>query len=354
MLTFLANPRTLTLATTLLMSLGTFPTTTAADEAHEVPSSEGMLLKLHHRLPTEPSSRRQTVLHIHGATFPSGVASGYRLEGRSWIDDLAARGLDVWALDFAGYGESDRYPAMTQPASKTPSLLRAAEAADQIASAVHFITKHQGVAQVSLIAHSWGTVPAALFASLHPEKVNSLVLFGPIAPKKLPQSAKASESKIAFHDINLDHQWKSFQNGLPEGVPSQMNRRDYKVWGAAYLNTDEGSSSREPQSVRVPFGPMADYLAAQAGELPYDPENIQAATLVVRGEWDAVTSAEDLQWLYQKLTSASERRLVTLDRGTHRMHLEASRQSLFDEIGSFLEREKPPQNGSAAPKVIRD
>src|SRR5438105_1643514 len=83
-----------------------------------------------------PGSGKPPVLIIHGSTLPSGSSAAFRVNGVSWMDDLAARGFDVWALDFVGYGGSDRYAEMAEPAAKHAPLGRAPESARQIAAAV--------------------------------------------------------------------------------------------------------------------------------------------------------------------------------------------------------------------------
>src|SRR5207244_5289169 len=77
---------------------------------------------LRHLAPTRtgPGTGKPPVLIIHGSTLPSGTSAAFRINGVSWMDDLAARGFDVWALDFLGYGGSDRYPAMNRPAAGAP------------------------------------------------------------------------------------------------------------------------------------------------------------------------------------------------------------------------------------------
>src|SRR5882762_6888790 len=50
------------------------------------------------------------VLFIHGSTFPSALAFGFRMNGLSWMDYLADNNFESFALDFLGYGNSDRYP----------------------------------------------------------------------------------------------------------------------------------------------------------------------------------------------------------------------------------------------------
>ncbi|HEY9569320.1 MAG TPA: alpha/beta hydrolase, partial [Thalassobaculum sp.] len=63
---------------------------------------------------------------MHGATFPSALSVRYRFvtetDDRSWADALCAAGFDVWALDFLGFGDSERWPAMAGPAAAQPPL----------------------------------------------------------------------------------------------------------------------------------------------------------------------------------------------------------------------------------------
>src|SRR2546430_17448315 len=75
---------------------------------------------LRHLPPTRsgPGTGKRPVLIIHGSTLPSGTSAAFRINGVSWMDDLAARGFDVWALDFLGYGSSDRYSEMNEPRSE--------------------------------------------------------------------------------------------------------------------------------------------------------------------------------------------------------------------------------------------
>src|SRR5258708_1575192 len=73
----------------------------------------------------QPRPGAPVVLYIHGATFPSALSVGFDFGGGSWLDDWNARGFDAWAFDFAGFGESGRYCAMTEPPHRHPPLCRA-------------------------------------------------------------------------------------------------------------------------------------------------------------------------------------------------------------------------------------
>src|SRR5205809_2448415 len=113
---------------------------------------EGMSLFLRF-LPAEKSAlrSRRAVLYVHGATFPSALSIAHRFDGKSWRDALGLAGFDVWGLDFYGFGHSDRYPEMDQPANDNPPLCPAEDAAKQLEATVRFILGHQNLDELSLI-----------------------------------------------------------------------------------------------------------------------------------------------------------------------------------------------------------
>jgi len=128
---------------------------------------EGLSLFLR-LLPAETaalSHSRRAVLYVHGATFPSALSIAYRFDGRSWRDSLCDAGFDVWGLDFYGFGHSDRYPQMDEPPANNAPLCVAEGAAEQLEAAVRFILDYHTQDKISLISHSWGSMPLGRFAS---------------------------------------------------------------------------------------------------------------------------------------------------------------------------------------------
>src|ERR1700677_51657 len=91
---------------------------------------------------------RRPVLYVHGATFPSAVSIAHRFDGLSWRDALNAAGFDVWALDFNGFGNSDRYEEMEKPPEMQAALCNAQDAGEQVEAAARFILDHQGVSRL--------------------------------------------------------------------------------------------------------------------------------------------------------------------------------------------------------------
>src|SRR5207248_16653 len=62
-------------------------------------------------------------------------------------------------------------------------LGRARDAIAQVDAAVFFILQRTKRERVALIAHSWGTIPAAMYSARAPDKVTKLVLFGPVVTR---------------------------------------------------------------------------------------------------------------------------------------------------------------------------
>ncbi len=277
------------------------------------------------------------ILYVHGATFPAALSVAYRFGGRSWIDDLAACGFDVWALDFAGYGGSERYPEMSGSADGPP-LGRATTAAGQIARAVSHILDRTAKPRISIIAHSWGTMPAGLYASLHPERVARLCLFGPVAQRDGRRDNGGP--MLRWRLVSVAQQHARFIEDVLQDYPPVLIEPELRLWGPAYLGTDSQAARRAPPAVKIPYGPVADIADAWSGNLPWRTQDIHAPTLVVRGEWDSVTTDRDAAWLLSRL-GHPVRRDAKIAKGTHLMHLEHSRERLFQVVREFLLEETP-------------
>jgi pimeloyl-ACP methyl ester carboxylesterase len=80
---------------------------------------------------------------------------------RSWRDSLCDAGFDVWGLDFCGFGHSDRYSQMDEPPADNAPLCVAEDAAKQLEAAVRFILNYHTLDKISLISHSWGSMPGS-------------------------------------------------------------------------------------------------------------------------------------------------------------------------------------------------
>ena len=278
-------------------------------------------------------SKLKVVLYVHGGTFPSALSIAHRFDGRSWRDELVDAGFHVWGLDFQGFGASDPYPEMSQPAEYKPAQGQAKAASEQLEQAVRFICEHHRLPNLSIIAHSWGTMAAGLLAGRCPELIERLVFFAPIAWRQ-----KQADPQIypAWRLVSLQEQWDRFTQDVPSGEQAVLNRQDFNEWGDFYLDTDAESRARSPASVKIPSGPWQDIALAGAGELAYDPANIRTPVGIIRGEWDKACTDADAGWLFDALKNSPERCQVKISRATHLMHLEKGRFALYRATESFL------------------
>lgn len=295
----------------------------------------GMELFLRFLPSASERSARHPVLYIHGATFPSALSIAHRFDGKSWRDQLNEAGFDVWGLDFYGFGHSDRYPEMDRPAADNAPLCVAKDAAEQIAAAVRFILGHQGRSKLSLISHSWGAMPACLFAGRHAALVDRIALFAPIyqrAQRRYEQPATLP----AWRVVTLEDQWNRFIEDVPANEPPVLSRAHFDEWGQRYLDSDPESRTRDPVGVKTPLGPFSDIIKAWHGQLAYDPSELRCPVAILRGEWDGLIQDDDARRLFDALKHASAKRDIKIGRGTHLMHLEAMRTALWRESVEFL------------------
>jgi pimeloyl-ACP methyl ester carboxylesterase len=308
------------------------------EEHFRIDGPSGRTLFLRYLPSIASRATRRAVLYVHGATFPSALSVAFRFDGRSWRDALCDAGFDVWALDFFGFGESERYPEMNQPADAHAPLCTAADAAEQLAAAVRFILEHGGIEKLSLVAHSWGSMAAGLFAGNHPALVDRIVFFAPIA-RRPPRRYEAPPQLPAWRIITAEDQWNRFIEDVPPAAAPVLSRAHFDGWAKSYLASDPASHTRTPAGVKVPTGPFSEIVKAWHGQLAYDPGAVRAPVAIIRGEWDGLLPDEDARWLFDALAQSPIKRDVKIGKGTHLMHLETMRLALWKESISFLSAE---------------
>ena len=140
---------------------------------------------------------RPVVLMVHGGVSPSTLAFDVEHAGYSWMAYLARAGFDVFAMDMTGYGKSP-LPKMDDPCNVGPSqqktlmpktisapcppsypyqLVNAQSERDELDRVVEHIRKLRGVTKVNLLGWSGGGYRTGTYTSLHPEKVDRLVIY---------------------------------------------------------------------------------------------------------------------------------------------------------------------------------
>jgi pimeloyl-ACP methyl ester carboxylesterase len=298
--------------------------------AHE----PGQQVALHCVAPVQANGR--AVLFVHGASFPTMLAFGFEFApGDSWMDFAAKQGFLACGLDFTGFGDSSRPAAMMHPAGDTAPVTRAPQAAREIAVAADYLGKTLGMGRIHLVAHSWGTIPAATFAATHPDALASLTLFGPVVPKP---AASAESVHEAWWTITAAARYQQlrFRDVLPPTL-SLLEPAVARRWAAAFAASVPHVEGDPPGALRIPAGPVADIRTVASGDgYPYDPSAISAPVFVVYGDYDTVTDDAGATAFLAKFTASPLVWRMRIDHGSHVMHLEHNRQSLYRSVDAFI------------------
>ena len=154
---------------------------------------KGLKLGLRHASLTTPATQhpRSVVLILHGAGVPVSGNPDFPLAGHSLMTALAEKGLDVWALDYYGFGESDRYPEMSQSADSHAPLGRAEECADQVDAVMDFLKRDRHIDRIMLIGDSGGGVNVPKIKGIHQAIRSGMLAAEHLAEKGAPQGFDA-------------------------------------------------------------------------------------------------------------------------------------------------------------------
>jgi pimeloyl-ACP methyl ester carboxylesterase len=286
-------------------------------------------------------SSEKILLFVHGATQPAEATFDLPLEGLSWMDYIARHGWDVYLVDVRGYGRSTRSAEMDQPAEVNPPIVRTDVAIRDVGSTINFILQRRGATKVSLMGWSWGTVIMAAYAAEHNDKVARLVLYGPQWLESSP--ATSSPPLGAYVAAPMGVARERLQIGAPDDRKHNLMPAGwFEAWSTAALATDPVGSRQNPPVLRSPAGVFQDRQEFwRQGKPYYDPQKIAAPTLIVVAEWDRATPVEGAQELFRRLPSGPDKRLVEIGEGTHFLMLEKNRMQLFEEVGHFLDKDRP-------------
>ena len=321
------------------------PARIALDEHRVAGGDPGVELYLREKRSAAVSRAPEGKVVLFLEPFGVPTAEAFDVPGLSWMDALARAGYDTWALDFRGFGQSSRPPAMGKPPAANPPLTTTAEAVRDLDAAVRYITEQRGVDTISLIGWSWGGVVGGAYAAEHPARVDKLVLHGAMHGFPLPMMTKPLESapgvpkplpayQLAPFALTGDH-WKMMMAGRELAAPASI-----EAVRKVFLAADPMSGDREPPSIRRAMGPMVDLYSIWSDKPVYDAAKITAPVLVIAGDADSFADPT----LFCSLTHSPDRREVIIPDATHWALYERNRDVLLSETEKFLGSTRPSTN----------
>ncbi len=310
-------------------------------EAFAIPSDTrdiSLWLRHRRRADTTDFDAAQTVLLMHGATFSSGSLFDTPLEGESFLDYLAAAGLDVWAVDVRGYGRASRLPSFSLPARENPPSARAETAVRDLGSAVDYVLAHHGLTQLNLIGMSWGGTVASLYTTRNTANVRRLTL---IAPQWIQDGKYALDpgGEIgAWRDIDIDAVESRWLQAAPDNKKNSLIcPGGFMQWARQTVNEEPDPVLRAQRKIRVSTGPIQDtrcYWAKNKGV--YDPADIRVPVLLLHGEWDRDVPVNAIQDWFLRATGTPWKRWTEIGEATHMMVLEKNRRQVFELTRYFI------------------
>ena len=287
----------------------------------------------------------QTLLYVHGATYPSETAFDLKLDGLSWMEYIASRGYDVWLVDLRGYGKSTRPKEMDEKPDANPPIVTGEVAVKDIGTAVDFILSRRNIPRLTLLGWSWGTTLMATYTTQNAGKVARLVLYAPVWIRQTPSLVQVGPGKLgAYRAVTREQAKERWYTGVAEDKKASLIPPGwFDAWADATFATDPVGARMNPPVVRAPNGVVQDSQAFfGAGKAYYDPSKITVPTLLVVAEWDKDAPPYMAQTLFPLLVNSPGKRYVELAEGTHTIIMEKNRLHLFEAVQAFLDEGKSP------------
>ncbi len=267
--------------------------------------------------PGEPA--RPVLFLVHGSSNSSRSSFDLSVPGRgeySMMEVFARYGFDVWTMDHEGYGRST---------AAEGSNSNIASGAEDLAAAAVVVARETGLKKVHYFGESSGALRAAVLAMNRPELVDRLVLSAfTYTGEGSPTLKKRGEQAEYYRTHN-------------------RRKRDREMIRSIFTRDHPGVSDLAVADVladaelkygdQVPTGTYLDMVA----HLPVvDPAKVTCPVLMLRGEFDGISTEADLLNFYRQLPN-NDRQYITLPNAAHALVFGINRHQTWFVTRAFLE-----------------
>ena len=254
---------------------------------------------------------------VHGSSISSLPSFDLTVPGAgeySLMNVFARWGFDVWTMDFEGYGKSTVTSGNSDIASGVADLR----------AAVPVVERETGQTKFHFMGESSGAIRAGAFAAAEPARVERLVLEAfTYTGKGSPTLAKRGEQTEFYRTHN-------------------RRKRDEAMILSIFTRDKPGTSDpRVPVALakaEMPNGdtvPTGTYLDMTANLPLVDPTKVQCPVLMVRGQYDGISTEEDLLDFFTRLPTPDKQYNV-IPGAAHAIGMSLTRADLWHVMHEFL------------------
>ncbi len=296
-------------------------------EEHWTNKGADVRLFLWEKYAGDPGKTAGTILFVHGSSMASQPTFDLQVPGRSdssAMDWFAARGYDCWCVDMEGYGRS------TKDRDNNAGI---SQGADDCFAAATYIQKLRGKRPLLVYGISSGALRAALFAQRHPGLVGRLALDAMVwTGEGSPTLADRRKRLPEFQAKNRRPIDRAFVRSIfTRDHPGTADSEVVEAFADAILKLDDS----------VPTGTYVDMCA----HLPVcDPAEIEAATIIVRGQYDGIAGFGDLMKFFERLPNP-DKQFAVMTGIAHASLQQKNYALVYHILLSFFSQPEPVYRG---------
>jgi len=261
---------------------------------------------------------RPVVFLVHGSSNSARSSFDLTVPGRgeySFMNVLARYGFDVWTMDHEGYGKSQSTEGNSNVASGAADL--------EAAAAV--VAKETGLRKFHYFGESSGALRAGVLAMNRPDLVDRLVLSAfTYTGEGSPTLGKRAE-QVEFYKTH------------------NRRKRDREMIRSIFTRDHPGVTDpavaealADAELVYGDMVPTGTYLDMTAHLPVVDPLKVKCPVLMLRGEFDGISTETDLLNFYRQLPN-NDRQYITLPYAAHALVFGVNRHQTWYVTRAFLD-----------------